>query len=233
MLVEKGLAETRAKAQALIMAGRVNVDGMPATKAGHLVSGDLEIRIDQGPKYVSRGGLKMASVAKKLAIDFNGKTVLDVGSSTGGFTDYALQNSAAKVYAVDVGTNQLDQKLRNDSRVVVLEKTDIRKVELPEKADLALIDVSFISLTKILIPVSRLLTRDGLIVAMAKPQFEASKQIADRYSGVIKDETVRQQILDDLETWLREHYEIIGSADSEVTGAQGNRERFYLLDAKT
>jgi 23S rRNA (cytidine1920-2'-O)/16S rRNA (cytidine1409-2'-O)-methyltransferase len=171
-------------------------------------------------------------VAKELGLNFKHKVVLDVGSSTGGFTDYALQQGAVKVYAVDVGTSQLAYKLRQDPRVVVMEQTDIREAELPEPADLAVIDVSFVSLRKILQSVARLIKPGGQIIAMAKPQFESDRVTATKFKGVISDETVRQQILGDLEADIEDEFQILDSADSKVAGAQGNRERFYLLSKR-
>ncbi len=232
LLVDRGLAESRTKAQALIMAGQVKIEGKPIMKAGQTVDALSEVEVAAGLKYVSRGGLKLESVASELGVSFEGKVVLDVGSSTGGFTDFALQNGAEKVYAVDVGTGQLHQKLRNDPRVVVMEKTDIRTAELPEKADLAVVDVSFISLTKVLPFVAGHLSTIGQIVAMAKPQFEADKAVASRHRGVIKDPQTRAGILAGLEAWMAEGFEIKASVDSKVAGAEGNVERFYLLSPR-
>lgn len=233
LLVERGLADSRTKAQALIMAGQVRADGKILTKPGVLLNTNSELQVIEGLRYVSRGGLKLESVSGELGLDFSGKTVVDVGASTGGFTDYALQNGAVKVYAVDVGKAQLDPKLRHDSRVVVMEQTDVRRTGLPEKVDLALIDVSFISLTKVLPRITELIKPSGYIVAMAKPQFEADKPTADRYKGVIKDPEVRSKILADLEQHLKLNFEVIESADSGQAGAKGNLERFYLLRPKS
>lgn len=256
-LMQKGLTETRTKAGALIMAGRVMVDGKRIDKAGYFVKPDAKIEILPGERYVSRAGGKLASVADKLGLDFHGKTVLDVGVSTGGFTDYALQNGAAKVYAVDVGTQQLDWKLRQDPRVVVMEKTDIRDVQpsvfgnvgpsdskseavptsnggLRSKVqgpDLVLIDVSFISLRLVLPTIRRLVKPKTPIVAMAKPHFEADRRTASMHKGVIKNETIRRGILKNLEEWLRQNGFIVRvKADSAVRGTKGNLERFYLLN---
>ncbi|HVE81183.1 MAG TPA: TlyA family RNA methyltransferase [Candidatus Dormibacteraeota bacterium] len=230
LMTEKGLAPSRTMAQAMIMAGQVKIDGQPALKAGQPVAEGADISITEMPKYVSRAGDKLASVASELKLDFNGKIILDVGSSTGGFTDFALQNGAKKVYAVDVGTAQLAYKLRQDPRVVVMEKTDIRTVNsLPDRADIALVDASFISLTKILPTVAELISPDGVIAAMAKPQFEADKPTADKFKGVISDEKTRQEILSGLEAKIKADFIITASADSKITGAQGNRERFYTL----
>lgn len=253
-LFQMGLAETRSKAEALIMTGRVLVDGKQIDKAGHFVKDEARIKIKPGEQYVSRAGGKLASVKDKLKINFEGKTVLDVGSSTGGFTDFALQNGATKVYAVDVGTQQLDWRLRNDPRVVVMEKTDIRDVRapndegrmtndeefganhhspftiLPSMPDMVLIDVSFISLRLVLPAIRRLVTKDTQIVAMAKPHFEADRRTASMHKGVIKNDTIRREILKNLEEWLRQNNFVVqAKADSEVHGAKGNIERFYLL----
>lgn len=230
--MERGLAETRSMAQAMIMAGEVSHNTTKLTKPGQVFDTDIALEIAERPRYVSRGGDKLASVAQELKINFKDAVVLDVGSSTGGFTDYALQNGAKKVYAVDVGTNQLAYKLRNDDRVVVMEQIDIRDIDghlLDPTPNIAVIDVSFISLTKILYSVAKLLTDEGQIVAMAKPQFETDKLTADKYKGVIKDEKLREQILADFESKIREDFEIIDKADSKVAGARGNKERFYLL----
>lgn len=230
--MERGLAQTRSMAQAMIMAGEVSHKTIKFTKPGQVFEVDIKLEIAERPRFVSRGGDKLASVAQELKINFKDSVVLDVGSSTGGFTDYSLQNGAQKVYAVDVGTNQLAYKLRNDDRVVVMEQIDIRDIDgqlLDPTPNIAVIDVSFISLTKILDSVAKLITDNGQIVAMAKPQFETDKPTADKYKGVIKDEKLRREILDDLESKINGSFEIIGKSDSKVAGARGNRERFYLL----
>ena len=231
-LVERGLASSRTKAQALIMAGQVKSGDRVLDKPGQLIAADAELTVVESPRYVSRGGDKLESVAAKLDLDFQGKTVLDAGASTGGFTDFALQNGAAKVYSVDVGTNQLDYKLRQDPRVAAMEQTDIRELEeLPEPVDIIVMDLAFISLTKVLDGIDRFLRPGGEIVTMAKPQFEAGKALADRYKGVIP-EPERTQVLADFERWLAERFEILGAADSKVAGPAGNVERFYLLKPK-
>lgn len=181
---------------------------------------------------MSRAGEKLASVVEVLGLEFGGKTVLDVGSSTGGFTDFALQQGAAKVFCVDVGTGQLAYKLRQDPRVVVLERTDIRQAKLPKPADMAVMDVSFISLREVLEATSELVRPGGLIVAMAKPQFEATKAMADRYRGVIPVGPDRDGILEKLREWVSERFEILGEADSGVRGVSGNLERFFLIRAR-
>lgn len=229
LLVERGLAASRTQAQAMIMAGEVSSEGRMLDKAGLLVEIDQPLELKTRSRYVSRAGEKLASVADQFGLDFAGKTVLDVGSSTGGFTDFALQNGASKVYAVDVGTGQLDWRLRQDERVVVMEQTDIREAVLPEPADLAVIDVSFISLTKVLEAVAVLVKPGGPIVAMMKPQFEAGKVLADKYHGVIDDENIRQQLIANFRDWLAGKFEIVAEADSGLSGAEGNVERFFLL----
>jgi 23S rRNA (cytidine1920-2'-O)/16S rRNA (cytidine1409-2'-O)-methyltransferase len=232
LLVERGLADTRTKAQALIMAGQVSTDGRILDKPGQSVDAEIPLHLKDQARFVSRAGEKLASVVEALSLDFQGKTVLDVGSSTGGFTDLALQQGATKVYCVDVGTAQLAYRLRQDSRVVIMEQTDIREAKLPAPADLAVIDVSFISLTKILEAVARLVQPAGPIVAMAKPQFEAGKALADKYGGVIPVGEEREIVLEGLREWLRDRFTIIDEADSGLAGAKGNLERFFLLRTK-
>jgi 23S rRNA (cytidine1920-2'-O)/16S rRNA (cytidine1409-2'-O)-methyltransferase len=229
LMVELGLAGTRNQAQALIMAGQVSAAGRILDKPGTQVDADIELHLKTQPKYVSRAGDKLASVAERLQLDFKGKVVLDVGSSTGGFTDFALQNGAAKVFCVDVGTGQLSYKLRQDPRVVVMEQTDIRVAKLPEKADMAVMDVSFISLTKVLEHTAALVAAGGPIVAMAKPQFEAGKPLADKYHGVIPMGRERDEVLDGLRNFMRERFEILNEAESGLSGAEGNVEHFFLL----
>ncbi len=236
LLVERGLAPTRTQAQALIMAGQVSAQGRRLTKPGVAVDEALDVHVKDQPRYVSRAGDKLASVAETLGLDFGGKIVLDVGSSTGGFTDFALQNGAVKAFCVDVGTAQLAYKLRQDERAVVMEQTDIRDVTvgegakaIPELADMAVIDVSFISLIKVLEPAAALVKPGGLLVAMAKPQFEAGKELADKYRGVIPVGAERDEVLSDLREWIVERFEIIAEADSGLAGAEGNVEHFFLL----
>ena len=231
ILVERHLADTRTRAQALIMAGQVSADGRILDKPGQTFDEAVDLHLKTQPKYVSRAGDKLASVAAGLKLDFGGKVLLDVGSSTGGFTDFALQNGAAKSYCVDVGTGQLAYKLRQDSRAIVMERTDIRVAVLPELADIAVIDVSFISLTKIIEHVADLVKPGAPIVAMAKPQFEAGKPLADKYRGVIPVGAERDKVLADLRGRLTaKGFDIMAEADSGVSGMEGNVERFMLLD---
>jgi 23S rRNA (cytidine1920-2'-O)/16S rRNA (cytidine1409-2'-O)-methyltransferase len=229
LLVERGIAPTRTQAQALIMSGQVSSGGKRLDKPGLSVDTGIELHVKSQPKYVSRAGDKLASVAEHFALDFGGKVILDVGSSTGGFTDYALQHGAEKVFCVDAGTGQLAYKLRQDPRVVVMEQTDIREAKLPELADMAVMDVSFISLTKVLEPTAVLVKPGAMIAAMAKPQFEAGKLLADKYHGVIPMGKERDEVLGNLRDWMLERFEIVAEMDSDVAGAEGNVERFFLL----
>lgn len=227
-LVEQKLVPTRSQAENTIRLGNVTVNGRVVTKQGVFVSPTDEVKLHETERYVSRAGLKLASVAQLLGVDFRGKTVLDVGSSTGGFTDYALQHGASKVYAVDVGTEQLHPSLRTDARIELHEKTDIRDFVLDNAPDIVVMDVSFISLREILPYIAKgLSNKDTQIVAMLKPQFEAGKHQVNK--GVIKNDSVRRQILRDFEDWSRQYFVTIDKRDSEVAGAKGNRERFYLL----
>lgn len=242
VMTQRGMTTTRSQAESWIKMKKVTVDGHIMTKPGLFVRPDSVIKLMADTQYVSRAGLKLASVAEVLKLDFGGKVVLDVGSSTGGFTDYSLKNGAKKVYAVDVGTDQLHPTLRRNPQIELHEKTDIRRVEvrgqrpefsnkesvfIKDRPDIVLIDVSFISLRDILPHVSRLLAPDSIVVAMVKPQFEAGKDQTNK--GIIKNDSIRRQILKDFETWVKEKFVIIDKRDSDVVGAKGNQERFYLL----
>jgi 23S rRNA (cytidine1920-2'-O)/16S rRNA (cytidine1409-2'-O)-methyltransferase len=227
-LVEMGLAPTRSQAESVIKLGQVKVNGKIVTKSGTLVSETDEILSINSDQYVSRAGLKLASVADALRLDFRGKTVLDVGSSTGGFTDYALQHGAKRVIAVDVGTDQLHPSLRHDNRIELHEKTDIRDFTTDQAIDLVLADVSFISLREVLPTVARLCHAETQLAVMVKPQFEAGKSNL-KHRGVIKNDKLRREILKDFEGWAKTHFLILSKADSDVAGSKGNRERFYLL----
>lgn len=226
-LVQLGLVTTRSQAESYIRLGRVRVAGRLITKPGYFVHDLSLVELDQPEQFVSRAGLKLASVADKLAVDFRGKTVLDVGSSTGGFTDYALSRGARRVICVDVGTDQLHPKLRRDARVELHEKTDIRDFVTNQPVDIILIDVSFISLREVLPHLAELATRQTQVVAMVKPQFETGNRLKNR--GVIKNDTERRRILHDFEQWAKRYFLLRAKADSAVAGARGNRERFYLL----
>lgn len=227
-LVQRKLTASRSQAESWIKMGKVIVDGRVITKPGHFVNGCVSIKLMAETQYVSRAGLKLASVAEVLGLDFDGKIVLDVGSSTGGFTDYAIRNGAKKVYAVDVGTDQLHPSLRTDIRVKSYEKTDIRNFYTKETPDIIVIDVSFISLRQILPHIyNNLSGAQTQIVAMVKPQFEAGKDQTNK--GIIKNDSMRRQILKDFEDWSRSYFVILNKRDSDVAGAKGNQERFYLL----
>lgn len=230
LLLSRDLVASRSQAESYIRLGKVQVAGKIITKPGYFVDSEASLKLLQDEQYVSRAGLKLASVVKLLHLDFRAKTVLDVGSSTGGFTDYALRRGAVKVIAVDVGTDQLHPSLRNDPRIELHEKTDIRDFLLDKKPDIIVMDVSFISLREILPHIAvQLAGPQTQIVAMVKPQFETGSRLKN--AGVVKNDTERRQILHDFELWSRELFVIQNKADSEVAGTRGNRERFYVLKA--
>ncbi|MCI8295978.1 MAG: TlyA family RNA methyltransferase [Lachnospiraceae bacterium] len=234
LLVERGLAPSREKAKAVIMAGIVYVDGQKEDKAGTTFEDTVEIQMRGSTlRYVSRGGLKLEKAVEAFALDLEGKVCMDVGASTGGFTDCMLQNGAAKVYAVDVGHGQLDWKLRNDPRVICMEKTNIRYVtpgDIPETLDFASIDVSFISLTKVLGPVKALLKEDGQVVCLIKPQFEAGRKEVGK-KGVVRDKAVHLEVICMVAAYARQiGFQISGLDFSPVRGPEGNIE--YLLYLK-
>lgn len=222
---------SRTKAQAMIMAGEVLVDGKPATKAGQEFEETQEIEIKEKMPYVSRGALKLEKATKEFGIDFFGKTVADIGASTGGFTDYVLQNEAAKVFAIDTGKGQIAQKLREDNRVVLLENTNIKEVDsLPCPIDFFVVDVSFISLKKVL-PALKKIDERAQIIALIKPQFEVGKAIADKTKGIIRDSELQLKIVKEIGEFAEElGYRVQGLTDSPITGAKGNKE--YLIYLK-
>lgn len=231
LLVNRGLAASREKAKAIIMSGIVFVDGQREDKAGSTFDDQIPIEIKGSTlKYVSRGGLKLEKAMQHFDVTLEGKVCMDVGSSTGGFTDCMLQNGAVKVYAVDVGHGQLDWKLRNDPRVVCMEKTNIRYVtpdQIEDRIAFASIDVSFISLTKVLGPVKELLTDDGEIVCLIKPQFEAGREKVGK-KGVVRDKNVHKEVIH----MVMEYAQSIGFTlcnleFSPIKGPEGNIE--YLL----
>lgn len=234
-LVRRGLVPSRERARALIMAGQVFVGGQMVDKPGTLIALDAECRLTDAPdelKYVSRGGLKLEKALDTFALDPAGLVALDVGASTGGFTDCLLRHGARRVYALDVGRGQLAWTLRNDPRVVVMESTNIRHVtSLPEPVHCAVIDVSFISLRLVLPPLAPLLTTSAWVVALVKPQFEAGKVEVDRGEGVIRDPAVHERILTELQTWIPSHtpFTVQGLTDSPIYGRDGNREFLLCL----
>lgn len=231
LLVNRGLADSREKAKAIIMSGNVYVDGQKEDKAGSSFNETVNIEVRGNTlKYVSRGGLKLEKAMENFDVTIEGKICMDVGSSTGGFTDCMLQNGAVKVYSVDVGHGQLAWKLRNDERVVCMEKTNIRYVtpeDIADKIDFSSIDVSFISLTKVLLPVKNLLTDDGQIVCLIKPQFEAGREKVGK-KGVVRDIEVHLEVVNKIVTFLIENeFNILGLSFSPIKGPEGNRE--YLV----
>ncbi len=230
LMVERGLATTRSQAKGLIMAGEVLVDGRRIDKPGTavLLASELEL-IDPMP-YVSRGGFKLAGALQSFDVDVQDRICVDVGACTGGFTDVLLQNGAARVYAVDVGYGQLEWKLRQDPRVVVMERTNARYLEsLPEVVTFVCIDVSFISLKLILPAVQKWVSADADIVALIKPQFEAGRKQVGK-GGIVKDPHVHRQVLEDLLRWSEESgFSIRGLMRSVIQGAEGNVEFLVWL----
>jgi 23S rRNA (cytidine1920-2'-O)/16S rRNA (cytidine1409-2'-O)-methyltransferase len=228
LVAQAGLATSRSQAESWIRLGKVQVNGREVKKPGQFVDVAAGLTLNVDEQYVSRAGLKLASVAQLLGVDFEDKIVLDVGSSTGGFTDYALKHGAKKVFAVDVGTEQLHPSLRDDKRIELHEKTDIRDFYMEQMPDIVVMDVSFISLREILPHIARSLSSPNTqVLAMLKPQFEAGKHQINK--GVIKNDAMRRTILKDFETWAKQYFVIQDKRDSDVAGAKGNQERFYLL----
>ncbi len=232
LVVELGLADSREKARALILAGQVFVNGQKADKAGANVNAAAKIELLAQPRYVGRGGLKLEAALDHFAIDGAGKVCLDVGSSTGGFTDCLLQRGAARVYAIDVGTGQLDWKLRNDPRVIVQEQVNARyltREQVPEPIALAVCDVSFISITMILPALRALLAEDAEMVILVKPQFELDRDQVGK-GGIIRDPRLHQRACQRVETAVRQLGFQTQIVPSPILGAEGNRE--FLLYAR-
>ena len=233
MLFEKGFVDSREKAKALIIAGEVLVNGIVTDKAGAQVQSDAELTIKNKMPFVSRGGLKLEQAVKDFNIEMDGKITMDVGASTGGFTDCMLQHGAVKVYAVDVGYGQFDWRLRNHERVILLEKTNIRYLDkdlVTDKIDIAAIDVSFISLTKVIPNVLEFMKPGGKIAALIKPQFEAERKDVGK-GGVVKEESKRLEIVEMIKAWAESiGLEVIGTTTSPIKGPKGNVE--YLIYLK-
>lgn len=232
LLEERGLCRSRSQAQGEIRAGNVLVDGALVDKPGALVPQEAKIELRERARYVGRGGLKLEWALRALGIDVRGKTALDIGASTGGFTDCLLQHGARKVYAVDVGYGQLDWRLRQDGRVAVLERTNARYLtleEIGEQVDLATIDVSFISLKKILPPLVAIVKRGGELIPLVKPQFEAGRAKLRR--GVVRDPGVHLEVLEGLSRFIREELELslLNATFSPIKGPEGNIEFFFHL----
>ena len=234
LLVQQGLATSRELAKAYIMAGNVYVDGQKEDKAGTkvAVNAALEVKGNQ-MKYVSRGGYKLEKAVNTFGISLDGKICLDIGASTGGFTDCMLQNGASKVYAIDVGYGQFAWKLRNDERVVCLEKTNVRYVtheQVPDEGDFASIDVSFISLTKVLPAVLGVLGEKGQLVCLIKPQFEAGREKVGK-KGVVRDISVHKEVIEMIANYVRaQNLGILGLSFSPIKGPEGNIEYLIYLD---
>lgn len=230
LLVDRGLVESRARAQALIMAGEVTVDGVAITKAGTMVTEAAVITLLETLPFVSRGGIKLDYALDQLRHNVSDKVVVDIGASTGGFTDCLLKRGAARVYAVDVGYGQLGYRLRRDSRVVVMDRVNARyPFSLPEKADLATMDVSFISVEKVIPPVAELLKDNGRLLVLIKPQFEARRGEVGK-KGVIKQPVVHARVLGRFIAWaIGQGFRLRGLVASPIQGASGNREFFVLL----
>ncbi|MDD3172457.1 MAG: TlyA family RNA methyltransferase [Herbinix sp.] len=231
LLVNRNLAESREKAKAIIMSGNVFVEGQREDKAGSTFPEEVTIEVKENPlKYVSRGGLKLEKAMAQYSITLTGKICMDVGSSTGGFTDCMLQNGAVKVYAVDVGTNQLAWKLRQDERVVSMEKTNVRYLtpdQIDDEIAFASIDVSFISLTKVLFPVRELLADEGEIVSLIKPQFEAGREKVGK-KGVVRDKKVHVEVIEHVCSYaVSIGFDCLDLNYSPIKGPEGNIE--YLL----
>jgi 23S rRNA (cytidine1920-2'-O)/16S rRNA (cytidine1409-2'-O)-methyltransferase len=231
LLVAKGHAENKSKAQAYIMAGDVFVNGRVITKAGSLVNEDVTIEMAAKSPYVSRGGIKLAFALDYFKFDVTSLTAMDIGASTGGFTDCLLQRGAGRVYAIDVGYGQLDYRLRNDSRVVVMEKTNVHYAfSLPEAADMATIDVSFISVTKVIPNIVEHLKKPGHLIVLIKPQFEAERNEVGK-GGIIKDSATHARVLGRFIIWATEYgLRLHNMVASPILGAEGNKEFFVLLE---
>lgn len=228
LLVNRHLCESREQAQRLILAGQVRVNGQVATKAGHSYPDDSTVDIKEGIPYVSRGGLKLEHALKTFSYPVAGVVALDVGSSTGGFTDCLLQSGAVRIYAVDVGRGQLHWRLRNDERVIVMEGINARHLDptsFPERMDLIVIDVSFISLTLILERVTQVLRSGGNLITLIKPQFEAGRDQVGK-GGVVRDPVVRRAVVEKIRRFGEDHVHLLwqGYCPSPILGPAGNEE---------
>ena len=232
ILFEKGLVSSREKAKALILAGKVYVNGVKTTKAGEKFAIDNEIFIKEPLKFVSRGGLKLEKGIKEFNIEVKNKICLDIGASTGGFTDCLLKYGASRVYAVDVGYGQLDWTIRNNEKVITIERCNFRHINkniIKEKADIIVIDVSFISLKLIIPNAVKFLNENGCIIALIKPQFEAGKEQVGK-GGIIKDSTIHEQVINNLYTFFSQiDLQVINIIESPILGQKGNKEFLVFL----
>lgn len=239
-LVERGICDSREKAKRAVLAGMVKINGQPARKASDWVRAEDDLSLDAPEKYVSRGGVKLEHALKEFGADLSGLRVIDLGASTGGFTDCALQHGATHVTAVDVGHGQLAWKLRQDKRVTVMDRTNARALDPGAFSqpfvpfDLALIDCSFISLTKILPAAVALIKPAGKIIALVKPQFEAGKSEVDKGAGVIRDPAIHERVLRELRDFISGNLGLrwAGTAESPILGPAGNKEFLILLETK-
>ncbi|MBA4349133.1 MAG: TlyA family rRNA (cytidine-2'-O)-methyltransferase [Thermodesulfovibrio sp.] len=236
ILVDKGMVVSRERARALIMEGKVYVNGIPVSKAGTLINADARIELKgEDIPYVSRGGLKLEAAVKTFNISLRNKIAIDVGSSTGGFTDCMLQKGAKKVYCIDVGYGQLAWKLRQEPRVILIERTNIRYLErekIPDSIEIAAIDVSFISLNKVVPKVMEFLKKESEIIALIKPQFEVGKGEVDK-GGIVKDEAKRLKAVEDMKKDFESFgLKVVGTMQSPISGQKGNIEYFiYAVKA--
>jgi len=230
LLVARGLADNREKARVMVMGGAVIADDRTVVKPSTLVKGDAEVRLLESPPFVGRGGIKLEKALDEFRVDVSSLVVVDVGASTGGFTDCLLKRGASKVYAIDVGYGQLDYRLRQDPRVVVMERVNARyPLALPELVDLATLDLSFISLEKVVPAVADVVKSGGWLIALVKPQFEAVRWQVGK-GGLIKDPRVHAEILGRFVCWaVDRNFGLEGLTPSPILGAEGNREFFVLL----
>jgi 23S rRNA (cytidine1920-2'-O)/16S rRNA (cytidine1409-2'-O)-methyltransferase len=228
LLVQKGFAPTKSQAKSMILQGLVFYNSQPVKKAGQMVNTEGELKVTEINKYVSRGAKKIEGAIKEFEIDIKNKIIADVGASTGGFTDYLLQNGASKVYAIDVGRDQLAEKLKHDPRVINLENTNIKDLDsLPESADLAVADLSYISLRKVLPSIFKLAPE---AIVLLKPQFECGPGVVNK-QGIIIDPEIQEQTINDFENWCNEKgYKIKAKTKSPITGKVGNQEWLYWLE---
>jgi len=234
LLVKRGLVESRENAARLILAGLVKTEGQLLTKPGMKINETVKVDIEKSEIFVGKGAKKIESAYKKFKLNFNNKIIADIGASTGGFTDFALSKGAQKVYAVDVGYGQLAYKLRQNVKVINMERNDIRSIEkFPDKIDIFLIDVSFVSLKKILPKIKEIIKNQNHkaeVVILVKPQFEVGKKIADKFKGVIKNKKIQQKIVREISKFVAEEkFAVISSTKAAVQGEKGNQEYFLYL----
>ncbi len=224
-LVKKGLVKNRSKASDLIKRGKVKVNNTIATKQGSQTADTAQVEVDNSEEFVSRGGTKLAHALEKFNINPLNMTCIDIGSSTGGFTDCLLHKGASKIYAIDVGTDQFDSSLKGDARVILMEQTDIRNADIPELADLIVIDVSFISLALVLPEAFKYLKKDGCIITLVKPQFEVGKEHTK--NGIVRDEVLQQEAVSNIKQF-GEKLGLIHKSQTEspISGGDGNKEYF-------